>query len=345
MSVSLNEMQFGKLNALLAIEDLLDRLRLKYKKKDSSTNVKHFREIIKDDALKKIAKYITSTFGFNETAVTLYRDPISNAYTIAFPKDKNGKAVYNKDNKQVTDKKFRASVIISNTGFSYDIKSFPTNFLVCISTGLMFDYRITSGEIVAILLHEIGHQFSKVILNQKELTPRADEGFADQFAAMYGYGVEFTSVMQKMHSMRDPKSLKAKMVNIPLINIIVGTFDLALNLYVREIRKDEHPGLKRRLDSQIEQMESDLKDYNGILSADMKDELRAKIEQCKKMNDSFFNTHDNMYDRMTKWYWNRIEPELPANKNMDVFARKGTDPDKLNTQLGNMYKKRGYFKK
>lgn len=340
--VPLNEIYFGKTNSILAIEDLISKFRLCYGIKDIVHNLKEFRQASADPILKKIAQYLCNAFGFADASVIIVRDPVQNAYTMSFiidSIDKHGNLVMSKT-ARLTDDVYKNSIIVSNRGFKFNDSKIQVGFLVCINTGLILSKILTSAEITAILLHEIGHSFSKILVKKELLSPRADESFADKFVSMYGYSVELSSVLQKIYIGNKKKSL----YDVPVLNIVIGTTDIIKNIFEKEIMREEHPGIKQRIESQIKMMEATLKDNEASLTPRMKKELKNKIEECKKLEKDFFDsTNDNAYYKMKKRYWDSIEPNLPANKNADIFANKGTDPHRLNTQLDRMYKKRGYF--
>ena len=343
--VSLQEMYFGKSNSLLAIEDCLNKIKLKYKDKYKHmyTDKGEFRELLRDPILKKVAELIKNAFGFNDVAFTISMSKEANAYTIPFVSDDDYN-IYDGNDKKVSIDKFRASIIIDNKGFHYDKRKFPSNFLVCITLAMLFNFD--TGGIVAILLHEIGHNFCKAIVDKKLYSNRADEIFADSFVAMYGYGPEFTAIMHHLHRKGKEKSdFHKRLLTIPLINIVVTSFDIMRSVINREISKDEHPGLVSRLKSQIEMMESDLQDNKQNISPKMRKELQKKIDMCKELNNEFFDTkNDDVVTKIKKWYWTNLEPSLPANNNMQIFANKGTNPNKLNDDMHRMYKKKGYFR-
>ena len=92
-------------------------------------------------------------------------------------------------------------------------------------------------------------------------------------------------------------------------------------------------------------MESDLQDNKQNISPKMRKELQKKIDMCKELNNEFFDTkNDDVVTKIKKWYWTNLEPSLPANNNMQIFANKGTNPNKLNDDMHRMYKKKGYFR-
>ena len=343
--VPLQEMYFGKSNSLLAIEDYINKIKLKYKDKykEMYTDKAKFRELLRDPILKKIGETIKNAFGFNDVAFTVSMSKTPNAYTIPFASDENYN-IYDGDQNKVTIDKFKASIIIDNKGFHYDKRKFVSNFLVCVTLGMLF--RFDTGGIVAILLHEIGHNFCKAIVDKKLYSNRADEIFADRFVAMYGYGPEFTAVMQHLHHRgKERGDIHKQLLTIPLVNIIVTSFDIMSAAFLRELSRDEHPGLVSRLKSQIDMMEADLQDNKQNISPKMRQELQKKIDMCKELNKEFFNSNkDNVVDKMKKWYWTTLEPALPSNHNMQVFASKGTNPNKLNDDMNRMYKKKGFFR-
>ena len=100
---------------------------------------------------------------------------------------------------------------------------------------------------------------------------------------MYGYGPEFTAIMHHLHRKGKEKSdFHKRLLTIPLINIVVTSFDIMRSVINREISKDEHPGLVSRLKSQIEMMESDLQDNKQNISPKTIESYKAEAKRIKE---------------------------------------------------------------
>ena len=242
----LNEMYFGKLPGLVKIEDYFIKLQQKYKKSNMMQNLSAYREIIKDPILLKISYELMDLFGFKEVTVTIVRDDSFNAYTIPFVADDRGNS-YNLEDEKIPFKKLQGAIIVTNSGFKFDKKKFPVNLLVAINLGILFPNKndrlvFTIPELIAVLLHEVGHNFSLATLGTgMNKAIKSNEVFADSFAAMYGYGKEFSTAFNKLgvrYSDFD-KSIK----DTPILNIVVGLKHIAGGLLTAH-PDDPHPAIK-----------------------------------------------------------------------------------------------------
>lgn len=337
--LSLNEMYFGKQIALSTIEEYFDRLKAQYKNENPMGNGQTYRDLVNDPLLTKIGKEIANLFGFEEVAVTISRRQEFNAYTIPFVVDVDGNC-YDFEDKKVTNRQFVGAVTITNDGFMFNKKKFRTNLLVCINLGCLFKTPISTAELVAVLLHEIGHNFSMVVMT-KNMTDRADEKFADQFASMYGYGPELASALAKtmIHYSDFDKSLK----DVPLLNVFVGLNQIRKN--IGSIASDNpHPVTKNRLLNVVRQLEQDLKDTPN-LTPTMKKKMQDQIIQTKKTIDAHFNAspNANIGERITRYYFREMEPGMDAEKEAEEAAEKFSAPTKVNQKMATMIHKKGWF--
>ena len=190
-------MYFGKPFQLVAIEDLFDKFKASYSKSDPMKSGSTYRKMINDPILKKIGKHLSDCFGFKEVCITISRDTSLNAYTISFASDKKGNS-YDLSENPFTPKQLAGAVTVTNSGFKFNTKKFSANLLVCLNLGILFRTELNTQELMGILMHEIGHNFSKVVIKADKMTDRINEKFADQFAAMYGYGPDLASAFSKM---------------------------------------------------------------------------------------------------------------------------------------------------
>ena len=341
----LNEMYFGKLPGLVKIEDYFIKLQQKYKKSNMMQNLSAYREILKDPILLKISYELMDLFGFKEVTVTIARDDTFNAYTIPFVADDRGNS-YNIEDEKVPFKKLQGSIIVTNSGFRFDKKKFPVNLLVVINLGILFGDKVhrlafTIPELIAVLLHEIGHNFSLATLGTgMNKAIKSNEIFADSFAAMYGYGQEFSTAFNKLgirYSNFD-KNIK----DTPILNIIVGLKHIASGILTAN-PDDPHPAIKNRLDNVLKQMEADLKETPN-LTPGMREDLKKQIEFCKKINAVTYDANDNDSTgiRMTKYFYREMEPGWEEHHSKD--SDKLTNPTKLNKKIGGMMKPKGFFR-
>lgn len=327
----LNEFYFGKQPNIISIESLLRDLREKYSKFDPVSDRNVFKQLIHDPILSNIENKISQTFGFNETKITVARVEYLNACTIPVPPlDSNG----NVNMKALSE----PLVKVEKTGMRFDKTKYPMNLIAIMTAGLLIDKRITEGEVVAILLHEIGHNFARFIIDIKhdDNVSMADERFSDQFVAMYGYSMELNKALSKISY--DRSEFEEKLSDIPGINIIMALKNLTGSILFSILTiGDPHPTLKSRFESQIDQMESDLK-YTPNLTDKQKKELESNIKFCKKYIDDFFGFKTNkIAEKLSKFFDNHILPYFPDRAFFNNRAKKKASGDVINKSLTKIY--------
>lgn len=330
--IPLNEMYFGKPIQLTRIEDHINELKTKYNTKGTLT-IGRYKEIIKDPILKKIADQLTSLFGFKESIVTISPSMSINAYTIPHVIDDDGN-MFPLEDKIVRKKDMDGIIKITNSGFSFIKKKFPVAFTVVITYGCFSLPTLTTPEFVAILLHEIGHQFGYII--HRSFDARADESFSDKFSSMYGYGLELASALKKITIVDSDFDKKIK--DIPILNFFYG---------LNQIRKHSgsdfiHPHLMSRINGLIAQMEQDLKDTP--MSPEAKADLEKQLKLLKEyVKDNFESQEgDNIGTRMMKAHF-RNQPDEYWERKGNEEADKYSHPSKLNEKIRKYQHKKGWF--
>lgn len=335
----LHEIYFGKQSGLLKLEDLFTKLRAKYNRAEVLSNIVTYRELVKDPINKTIGETISNLFGFVETMFTYANDKKYNAYTVPFPIDDKGN-IYDAKEKPLLNKDIDKAIIVTNRGIRFDQRVFKTNFLVCINTGLFFSNILTVSEIIAALLHEIGHTFTKTMIDLKILNDRMDERFADQFVAMYGYGPEYVKSMDIFTTPRYG-NIEEKFTNVPIVNLFIGIKKIWKQFSIRSTGTDEHPNIISRQQSQIQQLESDLKNTPN-LSPTMRKELQKQLDQCKElMNNSFKYGDDNGSNSVVRYYYKEWEPNFSKEQKQQKYSDKYVSPDTINARLNKLYKRKG----
>lgn len=334
----LNEVYFGKVPGLIKIEDLFAKLQQKYTRGNPATDVSLYRSIVKDPILRKIADEFSKIFGFKETVLTMARDESFNAYCIRYVTDEKGN-IYDIDENKIPYEQVRNSVIVTNDGLRFDPKKLPINIVICVNVGCVFKTNTTIPELIAVLLHEVGHTFSLVLMGNK-MTPRADETQSDSFCTMYGYGPELTKAFSKIAIRYSNFDKKFK--DVPILNVITGINQIFKG-YLSYDPMEEHPTTRVRLDNIIRQLEVDLKETPN-LSPSMRKELENQIEVCKQIvRDTYDITDkDNMGVRMTKRYYGESEPNFESEQESRKKSDKYAHPSKLNKRIKEM--KQGWYR-
>ncbi len=151
--VPVNEAYFGKTKDILAIEKQIGVIRKKY---NGTSMVYYSGEYNTDKEVLKLNRLFEKAFGFYCFSLTFVKDDRVNAMTVpvAYKYD-------TRDNLFDKDKLEKISFV------DKDGMHFSKNNNLCITsfvyTGLFFNPSFTDGEITAVLLHEIGHNFAECI--------------------------------------------------------------------------------------------------------------------------------------------------------------------------------------
>ena len=331
--IALNEMYFGKSTNLLKVEDLLTKFKHQYRKfkyKDMNT----FRKMTKDPLLKKAGEAIADEFGFKEVAITISRTSMVNAYTIPFPVDSKGNS-YDIENKKITNSQLRDAVIVTNDGFKFNKKKFPVNLLVVFTAGIIFEDFLDIPSLMGILMHEIGHNFSSVVM-KPDFGTRPNENFADQFAAMYGYGPELANALGKINKDFTIDAIK----DIPVINIINGLNTFFWGFWTHNAFEG-HPTHHLRQKNVLEQMKRDLQDQKD-LSPEMRKDLEERIKKCEDiMQQQFgFDPKDDLGTIMSKFYYKEVETHYPLEMEENYRSRFYSRPGILNNTIEQMKRRK-----
>lgn len=166
--IILNEAYFGKVPKVIRIEKVIAELKEKY---DGDI---YNPKISLDPLWNKLGDAIYDGFGLRPIFEIL-NDPMCNMATL--PIGMSFDIAYKED--------FTKYLIIDKEGYRYDKKA---DYMVCflIFTGLFFDKMATAKEITAVLLHEIGHNFTPSAIPVGAF----DRLFAiSQFIAYVGMGI------------------------------------------------------------------------------------------------------------------------------------------------------------
>lgn len=146
---NLNEVYLGK-GPIVPMQQQFSILRSKIKniKVTSTTNL--------DPEILKFNRIVEKTFGFYKFSLYIQPNELPNVYTFT--------ADYFFTDEQKA--KIKKELIASPTGFSYE-KVFPgVSIVVAINSCVIYDDQYTDEEIIGALLHEIGHGFFEVIMDE-----------------------------------------------------------------------------------------------------------------------------------------------------------------------------------
>lgn len=140
----INEVYFGKTKELLEIEQQLDVFRNKYMEK-YVLNMK----VNSDMDLLKFDRMMEDYFGFGCFTLHIHNMQEANAFTM--PID------YRYDYKNPRD-----NIIADKNGFKFK-KEFDYACILGIFSGVIFNPEFSTQEIMALILHEVGHNFNSAI--------------------------------------------------------------------------------------------------------------------------------------------------------------------------------------
>lgn len=155
--------------------------------------------------------------------------------------------------------------------------------------------------------------FEKVLRGFKNTSSGSvyiDEKFADQFAAMFGYGVELNSALVKIDY--DRKDIKGAPV-LNFLNTFAGLIDLSLDLML-----DCHPFIGARLKSTVNVLQREI-DKNSTLPDSEKKRLKKQIDSINLLALQYQNLDKSSnYSMAKKMYFQFIYNNL---KDGDVFSK------------------------
>lgn len=138
-----DEAYFGKTKEFKQMEDCIQKLKDEYQ-----DSVLHLGNIENTHEWKKLRELLEDKFGFYSLSLILKRDSLPNACTYPVSCTIDGAAQMSKY--AVVDK-----------GLKYN-KNCKCCTLVYVTDTLFFNEKLSSAEVLSVLLHEIGHNFDEV---------------------------------------------------------------------------------------------------------------------------------------------------------------------------------------
>ena len=138
-----DEAYFGKTKEFKQMEECIQNLKDEYQ-----DSLLHLGNIENNSNWQKLRKLLEDKFGFYSLSLILKRDSLPNACTYPVSCTIDGAAQMSKY--AVVDK-----------GLKYN-KNCKCCTLVYVTDTLFFNEKLTSAEVLSVLLHEIGHNFDEV---------------------------------------------------------------------------------------------------------------------------------------------------------------------------------------
>ena len=146
----INEAYFGKTKGVKKIEEAIKALRHKYKfdPKKGMDN-KKCKEIMDDKLFENFCDAIKDAFGFEKVYGGFDTENYLNAYTYPITEERYG-LMY--DRFETTEEGIRFK------------KELHAKSMIVATAPLFFNSKLTSAELTAIFLHEIGHSFKQAVI-------------------------------------------------------------------------------------------------------------------------------------------------------------------------------------
>ena len=147
MIIALNEVYYGKPKKLLEAEKILDDI-----KKDYNGEYYNASSIQKDNRWNRLSELIGDEFGFKTLYIEVIATKDHNAYTrpICYAID------------CMPQCRAKKNLIVDKSGMKFK-PSAGYVAMIGIYTGLLLNPDYNAGEIMAMIIHEIGHNFQAVI--------------------------------------------------------------------------------------------------------------------------------------------------------------------------------------
>lgn len=145
--IALNEVYFGKTSEILAIEAKLHDFREKYMEQYIFNTTMH-----NDKLLLELEDMIADYFGMKTFTLYIVNNITINGFTLAITTDP-------------TYMNRKDVCVKNNNGIKFN-KKYGFSVFVCTFSAILLNPGFTDGEIMALILHEIGHNFF-LALNRK----------------------------------------------------------------------------------------------------------------------------------------------------------------------------------
>lgn len=313
-----NEAYYGKIRSLHQIEDLIEKIRSKYYNRLWREELPRiYEKISKEKLFTDLNTIIANQFGYKASTIGIKANLEVSAATLHY---------VNRDNRlvfldEINDQDLDGAIDVTDQGLRFNKSVIEVQIFISLSIGLLMSEKISSAEITAIILHEIGHGFSKIVMRSSKFNRRMDENFADGFAMMYGYGVELTSALDKLRMAQRHDETKSSIRDMPILNIITGIKDITMNLINRGVIGIDHPTTHRRMMNIINGLEYELKN-NKQISKEQKKELQLCINRAKQEMRNYYNDTPFISDKMFKYYSKNLEPHIGKEIDADSYSNR-----------------------
>ena len=205
-NVVVNEAYFGRTPGVKKIEDIIYQIKKKY---DGS----YFNEKLNTDPLRyKLNKIVEDTFGFKTADIQFVYDTTLNACTLPIGTD-------------IFTRVSNNTLVEKTNGYRFNPEA-GYAAIIFLNTGLALNPNYTAAEITAILLHEIGHNFTMGVITGVGIINHA------YYALMTVASFGFLWLRYSNFSRRSVVSFKQWLIeNAPGVMELVETVQACLGLY------------------------------------------------------------------------------------------------------------------
>lgn len=147
MYIALNEVYFGKTKNLIEVEKLLGDIKKEY-------DGKYYRaaKIVTDRRWSQLQELLANEFGLKRFIITIEPVAVENAYTLPISWGIDVAPTF----------RTRANLICDENSFKFKREA---RYIigVTIFSGLLLNPLFSAGEVLATIIHEVGHNFESVI--------------------------------------------------------------------------------------------------------------------------------------------------------------------------------------
>ena len=168
----LNEAYFGKNDNFIEMEKQIGIIREKCKK---------FTDINKSEEVQTLNRLFEKQFGMDVFALHVIQEDIINAYTI--PVARNFDMIGKNMSKMV--------IATKKDGYKFK-KDNGLCIMCCVYLGVLKNETFTNGEILAIMLHELGHNFADCIHNKIRLD---NQQFMKDYLSIFLFDAIISSII------------------------------------------------------------------------------------------------------------------------------------------------------
>lgn len=300
------------------IEDIDKNRQCFYDYKDGNTNkCKELIEKILEYifGLKRVYLYTIKETDYYYTIFNaeIYAQPYYKSSLINYKEKKtiyynkldiDKEIIYN-GNEEITISQARKYIKCSLVDGLYFTKYNPIVFILLPEKINTFYFTIK--EWIAILLHEIGHVFSYIILGNIDI--RVHEDFADRFLSLYGYGGEFINSKRKELSTRiylNKKNKNNEITSLQYFTLFGIKREYNINI-------NNHACIYTRCENILNQIKyirgniKEVKKYFSLLkqpyyisNIDIKDKLYIKQNYLHYINNFHLNTIERLCNKIYK---------------------------------------------